>query len=120
LYRTTTQQQIKRSDMSKSKIKFDCKDRVKDLLLRNPVLRDDDNKLIATFWFHELSNQGFEVKDRSAFDMLTMMSKGELTNMQSISRARRKIQELNPELRGDTYKPKQENQSNIVEELKKF
>ena len=70
--------------------------RVKKLLEDYPHLRDSDNKLVANIW-----NQ--EIKYTDAFGFLTMYASGEITTADSITRARRKLQELHPELRGRKY-----------------
>jgi hypothetical protein len=46
------------------------------------------------------------------------MSSGNLTSFESISRARRKIQEQNPLLRGSTYKERKEMSENVRENIK--
>jgi len=46
------------------------------------------------------------------------MSSGNLTSFESISRARRKIQEHNPSLRGKNYKERQEISEDIRENIK--
>lgn len=71
-------------------------DRVKELLEKYPHLRDSDNKLVANIW-----NQ--EKQDTDAFGFLQLYADGKITPADSITRARRKLQELHPELRGKKY-----------------
>lgn len=63
-------------------------DRVKELLVRNPKLRDSDKQLIWEIWFGER-----EMIMVSKFDFM------KLESAESITRARRKVQEIHPELR---------------------
>lgn len=69
-------------------------------------LRDDDNRLMANIWARELKDTG--ILDMSAWDFLNMFSKGILTSPESIRRARQKVQEENPHLRGKSYKARHE------------
>ena len=69
-------------------------------------LRDDDNRLMANIWATELKETG--IQDMGAWDFLTMFSKGLLTSPESIRRARQKVQEECPHLRGKSYKARHE------------
>jgi hypothetical protein len=71
------------------------------LLTHKKHLRDNDQALIANIWWRELLLLG---KDKTmAIEFLKLFSEGKLSNPESIRRARQKIQEENPELRGDSY-----------------
>lgn len=78
-------------------------DVVKDALIRYPKYRDDDNKLVAYIWWKHLKNNNIP-EDIIAIDFLQLYAKNELPQADAITRARRKIQEENPELRGELYK----------------
>lgn len=72
-----------------------------DLLTHKEHLRDNDQALIANIWWKELVTQG---KDKcTAFEVLKIFAEGKLTNPESIRRARAKIQEQEPSLRGHNY-----------------
>lgn len=76
------------------------KERVRRLLENLPDLRDNDNALVANIWWNDykkIPNNG------EVLGFLTLMSKGRLSNFESIRRCRQKLQELYPELRGDKY-----------------
>lgn len=76
------------------------KARVEAYLRRYPELRDNDEKLIAVFWFNEIKS----IPDiKTAFEFLTAYSGGKLTSSESIRRCRQKAQEVNPELRGEKW-----------------
>ena len=81
------------------------KDRVKRLLTRRSELRDNDNRLIAVFWGHEIGATTLE--NLSALDLLDKIATGQLTAGDTITRARRKVQEENEELRGVKYKARE-------------
>ena len=77
------------------------KTKVEFLLKKNPALRDDDFKLIATFWWHEMGKEKTELM--TGFDFLDTFSRGILTSQKSISRVRIKLQDENESLRGEAY-----------------
>lgn len=82
-------------------------DTVKDLLTKFPHLADDDNKLVTVFWINQLKVQGFDVNESSATELLYTFSKGNLTKPDIVTRARRKVEEHNPSLRGKTWDARQ-------------
>lgn len=83
------------------------KGKVEYLLKKTPHLRDDDYKLIATYWWNEIGG-----KDKCEFmtgmDFLTMFSGQKLTHPESIRRVRQKLQEQQPLLRGSNYRKRQD------------
>ncbi|MEY4334563.1 MAG: hypothetical protein RLZZ196_3313 [Bacteroidota bacterium] len=96
-------------------MKLHNKDVIIDLLTNKEHLRDNDQALIANIWWRELVTQG---KDKStAFEMLKVFSEGKLSNPESIRRARQKIQEEQPELRGQSYRARHREQDNVKEQL---
>jgi hypothetical protein len=95
----------------------DVKSIVEELLIKNPKTRDSDNLLVATYYFYEEGGKDF-LQNQTAYDFLKKMSDGKLTSFESISRARRKIQEQNPLLRGNNYKERKENSDDIREKIK--
>lgn len=83
------------------------KSRVKLNLDKYPHLKDDDNKLFATIWLEELSDIGFNAKERTAFELLKEIAQNKLTPAPSIKRARAKLQEEEPKYRGEKYHQRQ-------------
>lgn len=73
---------------------------VKSLLQKSKHLRDNDMQLIVKVWAME---SGLSESN----PVFKKMASGALTAPDSITRARRKIQESNPSLRGKTYKARQ-------------
>jgi hypothetical protein len=78
------------------------KDKVKFLLQTNPALRDNDMKLIATYYFHEIGKE--EIDSLNAYELLTKISSSKLTNFETIRRLRMHLQQNYEELRGSEYK----------------
>jgi len=56
----------------------------------------------------------------SAVDLLIAIGNGELIGWSSITRVRRKIQEMNPDLRGKKYQKRQESRKVYIKEIKEF
>lgn len=79
-------------------------DVVKEFLNKHPTLRDDDKRLVANFWNAELKSKGVDIAMLKASDFVkNYFLNGEITNPDTITRARRKVQETCPELRGDVW-----------------
>jgi hypothetical protein len=78
------------------------KDKVRFLLQTNPALRDNDMKLIATYYFHEIGKE--QIDSMNAYDLLTKISSSKITNFESIRRLRMQLQQNDEELRGSEYK----------------
>lgn len=88
------------------------------LLMENPRNRDSDQKLIANFWWMEISNKGYDISDFKAYDLLKMLSDNKLTSSETIRRTRCKLQEEHKELRGNKYMKRQiELQNKVKKEL---
>ena len=79
------------------------KEVVKQLLIDTPHLRDSDPKLIATYWFNELKAKQIDPNNINGLEFMQMFANGKLTNIKTIERMRRKLQEEHPELRGKIY-----------------
>lgn len=77
------------------------KEEVKAMLTATEELRDSDSKLIASIWYKEavVNNPNL-----TALQLLAFLGRGELTNSEAIRRARQKVQEQEPSLRGNNYK----------------
>ena len=84
------------------------KEVVKELLTIKPHLRDSDNKLIATYWFNELKEKQIDPNKINGLEFMQMFANNKLTNIKTIERMRRKLQEEDPELRGKLYKARKE------------
>ena len=76
------------------------KNTITKLLTSNKSLRDNDNQLLAIIWYNEAVRQNQEL---TAKEFLVLLGQGKLSNPEAITRARRKIQQQNTELRGKNY-----------------
>jgi hypothetical protein len=81
-----------------------AKDKVKALLIKSPELRDNDNRLIANYYYHEANSNLLKT---SALDFLHEFAEGKYTNPETIRRCRQRLQEECPELRGKLWQEKQ-------------
>ena len=88
---------------------------VKDLITKHPHLRDNDNKLLANVWY-----QSVTPLQEEWLDFLALIANGDLPSSESIMRCRRKLQELNPELRGELWDKRHQMQTQVKEELKEM
>ncbi len=88
-------------------------DEVENLLRNNSFLRNCDRKLSVVIWRQQLINLG--ALEHSFFDFYVSKL---LYSQESIGRARRRLQELHPELRGTNYKNKQKEQIEVIKQIK--
>ena len=95
------------------------KQKVTQVLTKHPQSRDNDMSLLAIVWNDQLG--GRDVTDNmTAFELLCLLSRKELSNPVSLRRSRQKIQEEQELLRGDKWKARQEHSKNVVEEIKSW
>ena len=81
----------------------DRKHVVEFYLINEPKTRDNDNFLLSRIWNLEMYGRGLDTSN-----FLSEFAKGKFTSAETIVRHRRKLQELNPELRGEKYKLRKE------------
>jgi hypothetical protein len=93
------------------------KDKVKTLLQDFESLRDSDNKLIANVWTCDIITKGFDFDTMTARELLYLLGNGQLTATESITRARRKVQEECKELRGVSYAKRKEHTEKVKSDL---
>lgn len=84
-------------------------EQVKILLTNHPSCRDNDNRLFMTL----LHNIDPELMKGSFEDFAKKFVQGKYMAMESVTRARRKVQEENPSLRGKTYVDRQFAESDV-------
>lgn len=96
------------------------KDVVKEALMTLPKTRENDNFLVVKIWGRHFKNNNRKFSETNLIDFLTEFSNGDLPSFESITRCRRKLQELHPELRGPNYKQRQDESDKVVEQLNKF
>jgi len=93
-------------------------DKIRDLLIKHPETRDNDQMLVSLTWFYHIGRD--EVKSLSAWDLLTKLSKNKLPNAESIRRCRQKLQEHDEDLRGKKYKERHKLECEVKEEIKNW
>jgi len=89
------------------------KDKITSLLQNYAHLRDDDNKLVANIWHAEIAKKGWQHSDT-----LKLYAAGKLTNADSITRCRRKLQEMDATLRGAKYNQRIADQQTVINDLR--
>ena len=90
-------------------------DSVKFLLEAYPKSRDNDVRLVASYYYNNIAN----INQMSAIELLEVMVNGNLPSPDTITRARRKIQEKHPHLRGVKYEEKQKFEKQVRENINK-
>jgi hypothetical protein len=90
------------------------KNTVLTLLEQNESLRDSDDKLIANIWFNEVGKKNPELVVK---DFLVLLGQSKLSNPEAITRARRSIQQKNPELRGNNYQGRLKEEINVRKKI---
>ena len=75
-----------------------CQDVVKQMLIKYPDLRDNDNRLLGKIWEFECFHK--QIKPKNLF---VMVRTNQLMSAKSIFRSRRHLQKKYPELRGKMY-----------------
>jgi len=96
------------------KIQFN---QVKNVLEQYEDARDNDNLLMAIIWDAQVKRLGQNIVTMNAWNFLKLHSDGKLASTESVTRARRKVQELHPELRGKNYAKRQGNQKDVKRQL---
>ena len=95
---------------------FNLATEVQHVLKKHPVLRDDDNRLIANIWFKKLPN----INELNGKALLKMIAKGKLPSFASIVRCRRKIQQEDKTLRGELWDKRHQIAIDIRKEIGRF
>ncbi len=105
--------------MSKQKSKnvVDIHDMVYSLLMEDPRTRDDDNLLCVIIWSRLYKKLGLDVREEKAYDFLLTYLNNKLVSADTITRARRKLQEENILVRGAKYAERQRKQAAVISQL---
>ena len=88
---------------------------VTELLENHPHLRDNDRKLVSTIWWIKI---GEPVEYMNAEDILRMYADGVLPDADSITRCRRRLQEVRQDLRGEIWNKRHQLEEPVIEELR--
>ena len=87
---------------------------VEKLLIEYSETRDDDLRLVATYYFKFHQNL---INDKTALDFVKAIAQGRVISSDLITRTRRKLQEHKPELRGKKWKERHQRQQTVKKEL---
>ena len=80
------------------------KEKVAEMLTRFMYTRDDDNQLAVKIWTEQLEEKGYSPFVRMEIgSALAFITDKTLYNYDSITRARRELQEFRPALRGENW-----------------
>jgi len=95
-----------------NKIK-DMQNRVELLLKLFPAYRDCDTKLVAHIWMQQIGGID-KMMEINLYDWMKMwIDNPNIASPETISRARRKIQESNADLRGEHYKLRKDQEKDV-------
>lgn len=75
--------------------------KVKYLLEKIPYTRDNDMKLLGTYYLYELGKE--DVNKMSAMEMLSLISTNQVPHFETIRKERQRVQKAFPELKTDQY-----------------
>ena len=92
------------------------KDRVKLYLMNHPDTRDSNEVLMSTIWQHEVDKFIINA-DGIQVNPLTLLKNNKLTSWDSATRAKRKLQEEHPELRGQSYTKRKAKAINVSKNI---
>lgn len=94
-------------------------DRVKILLTKYPEMRDSDKMLVTNFWYFEFRKMGIDVENKPISEFFAAYQSGVIPSADLITRARRKVQEENPDLRGDSWEERHKEASETRKSISK-
>lgn len=92
--------------------------RIHKLLASDPKYRDDDNLLMNRVQYDEIISMGLDPKQVPVYDFFRFRIKNLITDEDTITRLRRKVQEEHPETRGEKYKKRQAKQAEVQDDLR--
>ena len=90
-----------------------------DILTNNPKARDDDHILAGAIWIREIGGSDI-AREMGLWEFLRLFMTHEVASFESISRCRRKVQELDRGLRGEKYEFRHNRQEEVKEQIKKW
>jgi hypothetical protein len=94
------------------------KEQVELLLGLFPHLRDDDHELFAQVLYSKYTRRIHS--GMSAFELIEEIRKKNVPHFESIRRVRQKLQEEEPELRGQKYAERHKRKQEVKSEIKQW
>tara|TARA_Y100000310_G_C20175686_1_gene575734 strand:+ start:217 stop:528 length:312 start_codon:yes stop_codon:yes gene_type:complete len=89
--------------------------RIKRMLKRNEAYRDSDAALMARVWYEDFQRLDIgSTKNEHYVHFLIALKDNKLSNWDSVTRCRRKVQEIFPQLRGKKYEFRRNNTAAAV------
>ena len=92
------------------------KGNVREILLKHPECRDDDQRLICTYYYKNFGGQEYFGKI-TGIDLLKELTLGNLPFPDSITRMRRLLQQKCPDLRGKRWSKRKTYESETRENI---
>jgi len=95
------------------------KNDVRELLIKYPQYKDSDSKLVSAFYY--LKYGGKKVfENKTAMQFLTDLAHRKFPFPDTITRVRRKLQQTEPELRGNNYKIRHQHDAEVKKTIHKL
>ena len=91
--------------------------RVAAILLKHPETRDNDRLLCVYYWQQQLLDLGDDPSIMDIADFFMAYTFNKLSDAQTITRLRRKLQMERPQFRGKKWAEKQAKQEKVKEDL---
>ncbi len=105
-------------------MRIKMQDKVKTILLNRAITRDNDFYLMYSVWQDEFNALETEKMNHlDSFDhidvlrLMRLLNEKKLTHPSAITRARRKVQEFNPETRGSLWEKRHKRQAQVQADL---
>lgn len=102
-------------NLNKKKIK----EVIQDLLTKQDSLKDNDERLAANVLHQALKLLGKDPATLSAYSLLQLYADNKLPTIDYITRVRRKLQESNPDLRGEAYAKRKQKAEEVKRNINK-
>jgi NifB/MoaA-like Fe-S oxidoreductase len=93
------------------------REKIEHFLKADPSLADDDERLVSNIWHLEAIKLGHNPETITGKDFLKMYAEKQFTSADVITRARRKVEEETPELRGETWEKRQGMETEVREQI---
>ena len=92
---------------------------VRDILEKFPKARDNDSRVLAHVWLYQCGGKT-QAEGLSMWDFILDFTKKNFAEVSGITRCRRKLQEKEPELRGEMYEKRHKMKESVKEEIKNW
>lgn len=92
---------------------------VRDILTKYPKARDNDSLLLAHVWVYQCGGK-VHAQSLSMWEFIIDFARKNFAETSGITRCRRKLQEDNPELRGELYEKRHKMKESVKKELENW